>query len=94
VARPLHDPKPKVRRQAVLKLRNAGESEPSVADALAEALRDSDPLVRREAVLAMGKLTKPNETTISQLEAMSRTDSDPNVSDYAKRAVAHFGGVP
>jgi hypothetical protein len=90
----LHDPKPRVRRQAVLKLGNVGDSDPSVADALAEALRDSDPLVRREAVLAIAKLTKPNETTLAQLEAMSRSDRDPSVRDYSKRAVVHFGGLP
>ena len=89
----LRDPKPQVRRQAVLKLGNVGDSDPSVAEALAEALRDSDPLVRREAVLAIGKLTKPNEATIAQLEAMSRSDRDPSVRDFSKRAITHFSGV-
>jgi HEAT repeat protein len=90
----LHDSKPRVRRQAVLKLGNVGDSDPSVAEALAQALRDSNPLVRREAVLAIGKLTKPNEATIAQLEAMSRSDRDPSARDFSKRAVVHFGGVP
>jgi hypothetical protein len=35
----LHDPKPQVRRQVVLKLRNVGDADPSVAEDLAEALR-------------------------------------------------------
>ena len=90
----LHDPKPIVRRQAILKLGNVGDSGPSVAEALAEALGDSDPLVRRDAVLAIGKLTKPNEATIAQLDAMSRSDRDPSVRDFSKRAVTHFGGSP
>jgi HEAT repeats len=90
----LRDPKPRVRRQAALKLGNVGDVDPSVAEALAEALRDSDPLVRREAVLAVAKLTKPNGATIAQLEAMSRSDRDPSVRDFSKRAVTHFGGVP
>ncbi len=34
----LHNPKPQVRRQAVLKLGNAGDSDPAVAPALAEQL--------------------------------------------------------
>ena len=39
----LHDAKPQVRRQAVLKLGNVGDEDPAVADALAEALHDTDP---------------------------------------------------
>jgi hypothetical protein len=89
----LKDRKPQVRRQAVLKLGNVGDSDPAAVEGLAGALRDSDPLVRREAVLAIGKLAKPIESTISQLEAMSRGDRDPGVRDYSKRAVVHFGGV-
>jgi prepilin-type N-terminal cleavage/methylation domain-containing protein len=73
------------RAHCINKPGNVGDSDPSVKQALAEALRDSDPWVRREAVLATGKLTKPNE----QLEAMSRSDRE-----YSKRAVIHFGGVP
>ena len=46
----LHDPKPQVRRQAVLKLGNVGDADPAVAEGLAEALRDTDALVRRAAV--------------------------------------------
>ena len=33
----LHDPKPTVRRQAVLKLGNVGDADPSVAERLGEA---------------------------------------------------------
>jgi hypothetical protein len=90
----LHDPKPKVRREAILKLGNVGDTDPTVADALAEALRDLDPLLRREAILAIAKLTKPNEAIIAQLETMSQQDRDANVRDFAKRAVTHFGGKP
>ena len=52
----LYDPMPRVRRQAVLKLGNAGDSDPATAEALAEALRDSDVLVRRDAIRAVAKL--------------------------------------
>ena len=87
----LHNSKPQVRRQAVLKLGNVGDSDSAVADGLAEALRDSDPLVRRDAVLAVAKLKKPSEAVIAQLKAMHQTDRDPLIRDYANRAIVHFG---
>jgi HEAT repeat protein len=86
----LHDPKPQVRRQAVLKLGNVGDTDPSVAEGLAEALSDTDALVRRAAVLAVAKLTKPGETIMSQLKAMSEGERDTLARDYAKKAIAHF----
>jgi hypothetical protein len=87
----LHDPKPRVRRQAVLKLGNVGDSDPTVVDALAEALRDADPLVRRDTVLAVAKLSKPSDAVIVQLKAMEKSDRDPLIRDYAKRAIVHIG---
>jgi HEAT repeat protein len=86
----LHDPKPQVRRQAVLKLGNVGDTDPSVADALAQALRDVDVLVRRAAVMAVAKLTKPGETIMSKLKVMSQSEPDTLARDYAKNAIAHF----
>ena len=56
----LHNPKPQVRRQAVLKLGNAGDSDPAVAPALAEALLDLDAVVRRDAIRAVAKLSQPS----------------------------------
>jgi vesicle coat complex subunit len=87
----LHDSKPQVRRQAVLKLGNVGDSDPAAAEGLAEALRDTDAVVRRNAVSAVAKLRKPNEEIMASLRSMSERDSDPRVRDYAKRAIAHFG---
>jgi HEAT repeat protein len=87
----LHSSKPHVRRQAVLKLGNVGDSDPAVPDALAEALRDSDPLVRRDSVMAIAKLRKPSEAVIAQLKTMQQSDRDPLIRDYAKRAIVHFG---
>jgi HEAT repeat protein len=87
----LHDPKPQVRRVAVLKLGNAANSDPSVADALAEALRDSDTVVRRDAVLAVAKLSQPTEPIVSQLKTMSQSDGDSVIRDYATRALTRFG---
>ena len=40
----LHNPKPQVRRQAVLKLGNAGDSDPAIAEGLAEALQGVEPI--------------------------------------------------
>jgi hypothetical protein len=87
----LHDSKPQVRRQAVLKLGNVGDSDSSVVDGLLEALHDSDSLVRRDAVLAVAKLKKPNEAVIAQLKVMHQSDRDPLIRDYANRAIVHFG---
>jgi HEAT repeat protein len=86
----LHDPKPQVRRQAVLKLGNVGDADPSVAEGLAEALRDADPVVRRDAVRAVAKLKKPGDAIMAQLKVMSETDRDSLARDYAQRAITHF----
>jgi HEAT repeat protein len=89
----LHDPKPQVRRQAVLKLGNVGDADPTAAEGLAEALRDTDALVRRDAVHAVAKLTKPDVAVMAQLRVMSESDRDKLVRDYAKRAIEHFEKV-
>jgi HEAT repeat protein len=86
----LKDPKPTVRRQAVLKLGNVGDADPSVAENLAEALRDSDTVVRRDAVRAVAKLRKPNEAIMAQLKVMSESDRDSLARDYAKRTIDRF----
>jgi HEAT repeat protein len=86
----LDNPKPEVRRQAVLKLGNMGDGDPTVADGLAEALRDSDAVVRRAAVSAVAKLNKPNEEIMAWLRIMGDRDKDARVRDYAKRAIVHF----
>jgi hypothetical protein len=86
----LHDPKPQVRRQAVLKLGNVGDADPSVAESLAEALRDTDAVVRRDAVRAVAKLKNPSEAIIAQLKAISTSDRDALTRDYAQRAITHF----
>jgi HEAT repeat protein len=86
----LHDPKPHVRRQAVLKLGNVGDSDPAAAEGLAEAIRDSDAIVRRNAVSAVAKLSKPSDEILAWLMIMGDRDPDLRVRDYAKRAIAHF----
>ena len=87
----LHDPKAAVRRTAVLKLGNVGDSDPAVADALAEALHDKEAIVRRDAVKALAKMTTLSDAIKAQLKAMSETDRDATARDYATKALAHFG---
>jgi HEAT repeat protein len=89
----LHDPTPHVRRKAVLKLGNVGDSDPAAAEGIALALHDSDAIVRRDAVSALAKLSKPNGETMAWLKVMSDRDDDPGVRDYAKRAIMHFEKV-
>jgi HEAT repeat protein len=87
----LHNPKPQVRRQAVLKLGNAGDTDPAVADALAEALHDTDPLVRCDAILAVVKLKQPGAALKDQLETMSRSDKNARARDLAGKALERLG---
>jgi len=88
----LHNPKAQVRRQAVLKLGNAGDSDPAVLPALAEALLDLDAVVRRDAIRAVAKLTLPSALIKERLQIMSRSDRDTVARDLAAKALAHFGG--
>jgi len=89
----LHNPKPQVRRQAVLKLGNAGDSDPATAEGLAEALQDSDALVRREAIRAVVKLKQPGALIKERLQTMSRLDKDSLARDLASKALARLGGT-
>ena len=89
----LHDPKPKVRRTAVLKLGNVGDSDPAAAEALAGALQDSDALVRRDAIRAVAKLTHAGAVIKERLENMSRADKDSLTRELAGKALARPGGI-
>lgn len=89
----LHDPSPRVRRQAVMKLGNVGDADSSVAGGLLEALGDSDVLVRRDAILAAAKLRTPTPALREKLDTMSRTDKDPRAREMAGKAVVHLGGA-
>jgi hypothetical protein len=77
---------PKVRRVAVLKLGNVGDSDPLVPPALARSLNDPDPLVRRDAIMGISKLTNPDQSIRDQLEKMSKLDHDPTVREHAGHA--------
>jgi len=89
----LHNPKPQVRRQAVLKLGNAGDCDPATAEGLAEALQDSDALVRRDAIRAVAKLKQPGALIKERLETMSQIDKDSLARDLASKALARLGGT-
>ncbi len=89
----LHNPRPHVRRQAVLKLGNAGDSDPATAGGLAEALQDPDALVRRDAVRAVAKLEQPGALIRERLQTMSRLDKDSVVRDLAGKSLARLGGT-
>jgi HEAT repeat protein len=89
----LHDPKPQVRRQAVLKLGNVGDDDPAAAEGLAGALNDAEPLVRRDAILAVAKLKEPSVAIKERLETMSRSDKDTRARELARKAVIKLGGV-
>ncbi len=88
----LHDKSPQVRRQAVLKLGNVADSDPSVAEGLVEALGDADALVRRDAIMAAAKLKEPPAAIKERLEVMSRTDKDARSRELAGKAVIRLGG--
>ena len=87
----LGDPNPKVRREAVLKLGNVGDADPTVAEALAKTLEDSDAQVRYDAVFAVVKLRAPSAAIKSTLETMSRNDKDARVRDVSTKALASPG---
>jgi len=87
----LNAPQSQVRRQAVLKLGNVGDADPTVAGALALALHDSDVLVRRDAVHAIVKLKQPSQAIVSRLQEMNRIDPDATARDFAKRALVKLG---
>ncbi len=55
----LHDRRPSIRRQAVVKLGNVGDADSAVEPSLAQILHDPDALVRRAAVHAAAKLRAP-----------------------------------
>jgi len=89
----LHNPRPQVRRQAVLKLGNAGDSDPATAVGLAAALQDPDALVRRDAIRAVAKLKQPGRLIKERLQTMTRRDQDSLARDLASKALERLGGA-
>jgi hypothetical protein len=89
----LHNPRPQVRRQAVLKLGNVGDTDPAIAEGLARALKDPDALVRRDAVVAVTRLKEPSEAIWEHLKSMSRSDKDARTRELAEKAISRRRGA-
>lgn len=83
----LGDPDPKVRKQAVLKLGNAGPTDPSVLPALLGALKDREANIRCAAVLALLKCGPEGKEGIPALMELSQNDSDAKVRSHAVKAL-------
>jgi hypothetical protein len=77
----------KLRREAVVKLGNAGSADPAVVPALVTALHDADSQVRGEAILALLKAGPEAKRAAGDLEALARSDRDPKIRAYAARAL-------
>ena len=82
-----------VRRQAVLKLANVGDTDPAVAEGLVRALSDRDPVVRRDAIAAVTRWKEWPPSVREQLENMERSDKDARTRDLAKQAIARRASV-
>jgi len=89
----LNNPRPQVRRQAVLKLGNIGDSDPATALGLAAALQDPDALVRRDAIRAVAKLKQPGGLITERLQTMTRRDKDSLARELASKALERLGGT-
>ena len=87
----LKSPDSKIRRQAVLKLGNVGDADPTVAPALAEALDDVNPLVRHDAVLAVVKFASPGEEIVGRLRSMAKSDKNNRTRESAGKALRKLG---
>ena len=83
----LRDTNPKVRKEAAAKLGNVGPADPSALTALSGALHDPDAAVRREVIVALVKCGPAAREAVPALEEMRRRDRDPQVRDYAGRAL-------
>jgi HEAT repeat protein len=76
----------RMRKRALLKLGNAGASDPAVVPALIAALRDRDPGVRAEAALALLKIGPAAREAVPALTAAQK-DRDARVRTFAARAL-------
>jgi HEAT repeat protein len=83
----LRQPDAKLRKQAAVKLGNAGPANAAVLPALRNALRDRDAAVRCEAILALLKCGPAAGEALPELVALQREDRDPRVRSYATQTV-------
>jgi HEAT repeat protein len=84
-------PDARMRKRAVLKLGNAGASDPAVVPALITALKDRDAGVRAEAALALLKIGPAAGEAVPALTAAQK-DRDTRVRTYAARALEKVRG--
>jgi hypothetical protein len=83
----LSSPDKRLRKEAVIKLGNIGNTEADVAPALVKALDDADAGVRCEAILALMKCGDAAKETVDELKAIERRDPDRRVRSYAAKAL-------
>ncbi len=81
------DVDPRMRKEAVFKLGNAGPIDPSVLSTLTAKLQDPSPPVRCETILAIVKCCPlAGDPVVGELEKLAKFDADAKVRDYAWRA--------
>jgi hypothetical protein len=80
------DPSEKVRKQAIQKLGNVGNSDPAVLPVLIAALKDTSPSIRREAIIAIVKYGPGAEQAVDALKTLAASDADPQIRGYAAQA--------
>jgi HEAT repeat protein len=83
----IHDPDPRLRKQAVFKLGNVGPTEPEALPAVTAALKDPDAAVRREAILALVKFGADAKSAVPILAQLRQNDRDALVRRYATMAL-------
>jgi HEAT repeat protein len=83
----LRDADARLRKQAAIKLGNAGPADAAVVPALRQALHDRDAAVRREAILALVKCGPAADESVPTLAALQERDRDAQVRAYAARAL-------
>jgi len=87
----LGKPDPRLRKQAVEALGNAGAADPAVVPALMRAVKDPDAGIRAAAGLALLKIGPDAEEAIPVLTAAQK-DSNARVRRYAVEALARIRG--
>jgi HEAT repeat protein len=83
----LRAPDPRVRKEAVFKLGNAGPIEPGVYPSVVAALADADALVRMEAVKSLVKFGPAAQEALPVLLEVRQQDPDARVRQTAARAL-------
>jgi HEAT repeat protein len=83
----LKDSSAKVRKTAVLKLRNVGPADPAALPALIGALKDRDAEVRREAILALANYGPGAREAVPLLTDLKQKDANARVRSDAAQAL-------